>query len=63
MQDDLDKQKELCKQEKYDKVSLEETLDIYNEIGLMIKSLEDREKELAESENNDWWYQENDWEW
>lgn len=53
MQDDLDKQKELLKQEMFDKVSLKEIVDIYNETSSMIKSLEDREKELAESENND----------
>ena len=53
MQEDLDKQKDHYKQEKYDKVSLSEVLDIYNEVSSMIKSLEDREKELAESESND----------
>ncbi len=63
MQDDLDKQKELLKQEMFDKVSLKEIVDIYNETSSMIKSLEDREKELAESENNDWWNQKNDWRW
>lgn len=40
-------------QEKLDSISLKEVLDIYNEICSMIKSLEDREKELAESESND----------
>lgn len=53
MQGDLDKQKELVKQELFDKLSLEEVLELYNETSSMIKSLEDREKELAESENND----------
>ena len=53
MQKDLDKQKELVKQELFDKLSLEEVLTIYNETSSMIKSLEDREKQLAESENND----------
>ena len=53
MQGDLDKQKELVKQELFDKISLEEVLELYNETSSMIKSLEDREKELAESENND----------
>ena len=53
MQDDLDKQKELVKKEMFDKVSLKEIIDIYNETSSMIKSLEDREKEIAESENND----------
>ena len=52
MQDNLDKQKELVKQELFDKVPLDEVLDIYNETSSMIKSLEDREKELAESEEN-----------
>ena len=52
MQGDLDKQKELVKQELFDKLSLEEVLELYNETSSMIKSLEDREKELAESENN-----------
>lgn len=40
-------------QEKLDGVSLKEVLDIYNEICSMIKSLEDKEKELMESDNND----------
>ena len=40
-------------QEKLDGVSLKEVLDIYNEICSIIKSLEDKEKELMESENND----------
>lgn len=53
MQDDLEKQKELLKQEMYDKIPLGEVLDVYNEVSSMIKSLEDREKELAESDNND----------
>lgn len=52
MQDDLEKQKELLKQEMYDKIPLGEVLDVYNEVSSMIKSLEDREKELAESDNN-----------
>ena len=53
MQNDLDKQKKLVSQELFDKVSLNEIIDIYNETSSMIKSLEDREKELAESEKND----------
>ena len=53
MQEDLDKQKEHYKQEKYDKITLSEVLDVYSEVSSMIKSLEDREKELTESENND----------
>ena len=60
MQGDLDKQKELVKQELFDKLSLEEVLELYSETSSMIKSLEDREKELAESENNGWWIKEND---
>ena len=40
-------------QEKLDSISLKEILDIYNELCAMVKSLEDREKEIAESENND----------
>ena len=63
MQGDLDKQKELVKQELFDKLSLEEVLELYNETSSMIKSLEDREKELVESENNDWWIKENDSWW
>lgn len=39
-------------QEEFDKVSLNEVLDIYDEVSSMVKSLEDKEKELAESENN-----------
>ena len=53
MQDDLAKQKKLVSQELFDKVSLKEVIDIYNETSSMIKTLEDREKELVESENND----------
>ena len=52
MQDDLDKQKELVKQELFDKVPLSEILDVYSEMSSMIKSLDDREKQLAESEEN-----------
>ena len=40
-------------QEKLDGVALAEVLDIYNEICTMVKSLEDKEKEIAESDNND----------
>ena len=61
MQNDLDKQKKLVSQELFDKVSLNEIIDIYNETSSMIKSLEDREKELAESEKNDWWNKKDDW--
>ena len=63
MQEDLDRQKELVKQELFDKLSLKEVLEIYEETSSMIKSLEDREKELAESENNGWWNQKDDWKW
>ncbi len=61
MQNDLDKQKELDRQELFDKVPLNEILDIYSEISSMIKSLDDREKQLAESEENVKWNKENDW--
>ena len=40
-------------QEGLDKISLKEVLDIYNMISSMIKSLEDKEKQITESENND----------
>ena len=40
-------------QEKLDGVALSEVLDIYDELCSMIKSLEDREKELAESDQSD----------
>ena len=40
-------------QEKLDGIDIGEVLDIYNELCSMIKSLEDKEKELLESENND----------
>ena len=53
MQNDLENQKKLVSQELFDKVPLKEVIDIYNETCAMIKSLDDREKELAESENND----------
>ena len=43
-------------QEEFDKVSLDEVLEIYETVSGMVKSLEDKEKELAESENNDQWY-------
>ena len=39
-------------QKELDKVSLAEVLDIYNVISGMLKSLEDKEKEITESENN-----------
>jgi hypothetical protein len=40
-------------QDKLDQVALSEILDIYKEISSMLKSLEDREKQIAESEKND----------
>jgi hypothetical protein len=40
-------------QDKLDQVALSEVLDIYKEISSMLKSLEDREKQIAESEKND----------
>ena len=40
-------------QEELDKVSLAEVLNVYKEISSMLKSLEDKEKEIAESDNND----------
>ncbi len=38
--------------EKLDKISLQEVIDVYNEVSAMAKSLQDKEK-AAESENND----------
>lgn len=40
-------------QDKLNEVALSEVLDIYKEISTMLKSLEDKEKQIAESENND----------
>ena len=40
-------------QDKLDQIALSEVLDIYKEISSMLKSLEDREKQIAESEKND----------
>ena len=40
-------------QEKLEGVSLSEVLDIYDELCSMVKSLEDKENELTESENSD----------
>lgn len=39
-------------QDELDTVSLSEVISIYNEISNMIKSLEDREKALMESDQN-----------
>ncbi len=36
--------------EKLDSIPLDEVLEIYNEISVMLKSLEDKKKELTESE-------------
>ncbi len=41
-------------EDKLNQVALSEVLNIYKEISSMLKSLEDREKQIAESENNDW---------
>jgi hypothetical protein len=40
-------------EDKLNQVALSEVLNIYKEISSMLKSLEDREKQIAESENND----------
>jgi hypothetical protein len=40
-------------QDKLNQIALSEVLDIYKEITSMLKSLEDREKQIAESEKND----------
>ncbi len=40
-------------QEKLEEIALSEVLDIYKEINSMLKSLEDREKQIMESEKND----------
>ncbi len=40
-------------EDKLNEVALKEVLDIYKEITSMIKSLEDREKQIMESEKND----------
>lgn len=40
-------------EDKLNQVALSEVLNIYKEISLMLKSLEDREKQIAESEKND----------
>lgn len=37
-------------QEELDKVSLEEVIEIYNSVSAMLKSLQDKEKEAQESE-------------
>lgn len=42
-------------EDKLNQVALSEVLNIYKEISMMLKSLEDREKQIAESEKNDWW--------
>jgi hypothetical protein len=39
--------------DKLDQIALSEVLDIYKEISSMLKSLEDKEKQIAESEKND----------
>ena len=40
-------------QDKLEQVALSEVLDIYKEVSTMLKSLEDREKQIMESEKND----------
>lgn len=40
-------------QDKLNQIALSEILDVYKEISSMLKSLEDREKQIAESEKND----------
>ncbi len=40
-------------QDKLDQIALSEVLNIYKEISSMLKSLEEREKQIAESEKND----------
>ncbi len=37
-------------QDELNQIALEEVLDVYKEISSMVKSLEDREKQIAESE-------------
>ena len=39
--------------EQLDKVSLSEVLEIYTTVSSMVKSLEDKEKEVAESDKSD----------
>lgn len=40
-------------QDELNNIPLSEVLDIYKEISSMLKSLEDKEKQITESENND----------
>lgn len=40
-------------EDKLNQIPLSEVLDIYKEITTMIKSLNDREKQIVESETND----------
>ena len=39
--------------EQLDKVSLSEVLEIYTTVSSMVKSLEDKEKEVVESDKSD----------
>ncbi len=39
-------------QDELNKIPLSEILDVYKEISSMLKSLEDREKQIAESEKD-----------
>ncbi len=43
-------------QENLDTISLSEVISIYNEITSMVKSLEEKEKAILESEQNAWYY-------
>ena len=40
-------------QDELNNLALSEVLDIYKEISAMLKSLEDKEKQILESENSD----------
>ncbi len=40
-------------QDELNNIALQEVLDVYKEINSMLKSLTDKEKQIAESENND----------
>lgn len=40
-------------QNELNNLALSEVLDIYKEISAMLKSLEDKEKQILESENSD----------
>lgn len=42
-------------QESLDTISLSELISVYNEISSMVKSLEEKENALLESEQNAWY--------